>query len=89
PRHDYLRQGDASWTYRLSQNPVDALRLTYAQVLARVLQENPPQAIAALQSLVKLDPENPYAHPYLAFVHLYDWQGYQGEQALKPALDLA
>lgn len=57
--------------------------------MARVLQENPPQAIAALQSLVKLDPENPYAHAYLAFVHLYDWQGYQGEQALKPALALA
>ncbi|AIE74909.1 MULTISPECIES: phospholipid carrier-dependent glycosyltransferase [unclassified Synechocystis] len=89
PRHDYLRQGDVSWTYRLSQNPVDPLSLTYAQVLARVLQENPPQAIAALQSLVKLDPENPYAHAYLAFVHLYDWQGYQGEQALKPALALA
>ncbi|QUS60169.1 phospholipid carrier-dependent glycosyltransferase [Synechocystis sp. PCC 7338] len=89
PRHDYLRQGDASWTYRLSQNPVDPLSLTYGQVLARVLQENPPQAIAALQSLVRLDPKNPYAHAYLAFVYLYDWQGYQGEQALKPSLALA
>ncbi len=89
PRHDYLRQADASWTYRLSQNPQNPLGLTYGQVLARVLQENPTSAIAALQSLVTLDPDNPYAHGYLAFVHLYDWQGSPAEQALKPALKLA
>jgi len=89
PRHDYLRQADQTLTYRLSQNPLDPLPLAYAQVLARVLQENPQTAIAALQNLVKLDPQNAYAHAYLAFVYLYDWQGRKGEQALQPALALA
>jgi 4-amino-4-deoxy-L-arabinose transferase-like glycosyltransferase len=89
PRHDYLRQSDQTLTYRLSQNPLDPLPLAYAQVLSRVLQENPRTAIAALQNLVQLDPKNPYAHAYLAFVYLYDWQGRNGEQALQPALQLA
>jgi 4-amino-4-deoxy-L-arabinose transferase-like glycosyltransferase len=89
PRHDYLKQADASLTYRLSQNPVNPLPLAYAQVLSRVLQENPQTAIAALQNLVQLDPQNAYAHAYLAFVYLYDWQGHNGEQALQPALQLA
>ncbi|MGL5034781.1 MAG: tetratricopeptide repeat protein, partial [Microcystaceae cyanobacterium] len=62
---------------------------TYTLVLARVLQQNPQTAIAALQSLVKLDPDNPYSHAYLAFVYLYDWQGRNAEIALQPALQLA
>ncbi|MEY2985425.1 MAG: hypothetical protein RLZZ568_2042 [Cyanobacteriota bacterium] len=89
PRHDYLKQADASVTYRLSQNPINPLPLAYAQVLSRVLQENPQTAITALQHLIKLDPQNAYAHAYLAFVYLYDWQGRNGEQALQPALQLA
>ncbi len=88
PPHRYLIQADQSLTYRLSQSPDDPLSLTYAQVLARVLQENPQTAIAALQSLVKLDPGNPYSHAYLAFVYLYDWQGQKGAEALQPALAL-
>ncbi|BFM39083.1 hypothetical protein OLK001_10090 [Synechocystis sp. LKSZ1] len=89
PTQDYLKQADASLSYRLSQNPPDPVALTYALVLSRVLQQNPPTAIAALQSLVQLDGQNPYAHAYLAFVYLYDWQGRPAEQALAPALALA
>ncbi|MFN5515258.1 MAG: phospholipid carrier-dependent glycosyltransferase [Cyanobacteriota bacterium] len=89
PTQDYLRQADLSLSYRLSQNPPDPIPLTYGLVLARVLQQNPQAAIAALRSLVELEPENPYAHAYLAFVHLYDWQGLAGERALAPALKLA
>lgn len=89
PRHDYLKQADHALTYRLSQNPGNPLPLAYGQVLSRVLQENPTTAIAALQNLVQLDPQNAYAHAYLAFVYLYDWQGRNGEQALQPALALA
>jgi 4-amino-4-deoxy-L-arabinose transferase-like glycosyltransferase len=89
PTQDYLKQADASLSYRLSQNPTDPVALTYALVLSRVLQQNPPTAIAALQSLVQLDRQNPYAHAYLAFVYLYNWQGYAAEQALAPALALA
>jgi 4-amino-4-deoxy-L-arabinose transferase-like glycosyltransferase len=89
PTQDYLRQADLSLSYRLSQGVLNPIPLTYALVLARVLQQNPPQAIAALQSLVQLEPDNPYAHAYLAFVYLYDWQGHKGAQALAPALKLA
>jgi predicted Zn-dependent protease len=89
PTQDYLRQADLSLSYRLSQNPPDPIPLTYGLVLARVLQQNPQSAIAALRSLVELEPENPYAHAYLAFVYLYDWQGRAGEAALAPALKLA
>jgi len=89
PTQDYLRQADLSLSYRLSQGVVNPIPLTYGLVLARVLQQNPPQAIAALQSLVQLEPQNPYAHAYLAFVYLYNWQGRRGAQALAPALKLA
>jgi len=89
PTQDYLTQAEASLIYRLSQNPPDPLPLTYALVLCRVLQQTPQTAIAALQSLVQLDSQNPYAHAYLAFVYLYDWQGRAAEQALVPALALA
>ena len=87
--HSYLQQLDLSLSYRLAQTPNNPVPLAYGQVLARVLQENPQSAIAALQSLVALDPENPFNHAYLAFVYLYDWQGKQGETALQPALVLA
>ncbi len=89
PSHDYLRQVDASLAYRLAHQPSNPLPLTYALVLARVLQENPQTAIAALKELVTLDAQNPYAHAYLAFVYLYDWQGHNAEQALTPGLELA
>jgi hypothetical protein len=89
PTQDYLKQVDASLSYRLAHDPKEAVNWTYAVVLARVLQQNPQTAIAALQSLVKLDPQNLYSHGYLAFVYLYDWQGKAAEKALQPALQLA
>lgn len=89
PTQDYLKQVDASLSYRLQSQSQYAVNWTYAQVLARVLQQNPQAAIASLQSLVKLDPNNPYSHAYLAFVYIYDWQGKSAEIALEPALKLA
>ena len=89
PTQDYLKQVDVSLGYRLQEKSQKAVDWTYAQVLARVLQQNPQAAIASLQSLVKLDPNNPYSHAYLAFVYLYDWQGRAAEIALEPALKLA
>jgi len=88
PLQDYLKQADVSLAYRLKQGEPDPIPLTYALVLARVLQQNPQTAIAALQSLVKLDSQNPYSHAYLAFVYLYNWQGKAAQQALEPALQL-
>jgi tetratricopeptide (TPR) repeat protein len=89
PTQDYLKQVDVSLGYRLQEKSKNSVDWTYAQVLARVLQQNPQAAIASLQSLVKLDPNNPYSHAYLAFVYLYDWQGRAAEIALEPALKLA
>ncbi|MFM7580274.1 MAG: tetratricopeptide repeat protein, partial [Microcystaceae cyanobacterium] len=88
PLQDYLKQADLSLAYRLERGEPDPIPLTYALVLARVLQQNPQTAIAALQSLVKLDSQNPYSHAYLAFVYLYNWQGKAAQQALEPALQL-
>ena len=89
PTQNYLKQVDVSLSYRLKEKTPNSVNWTYAQVLARVLQQNPQAAIAALQSLVKLDPNNPYSHAYLAFVYLYEWQGKKAEIALEPALKLA
>jgi predicted Zn-dependent protease len=60
----------------------------YAQALSRVLQVDSQSAIAALKQVVQLDPKNPYAHAYLAFVYLYEWRGKAAQTALKPALSL-
>ncbi len=88
PLQDYLKQADLTLSYRLDHDATDPIPLTYALVLSRVLQQNPQTAIAALQSLVKLDSQNPYSHAYLAFVYLYNWQGKAAQQALEPALQL-
>jgi 4-amino-4-deoxy-L-arabinose transferase-like glycosyltransferase len=91
PAQDYLEQTAQTLGYRLAKMStiVDKKRdWTYALVLARVLQEDAASAIAALQNLVKLDPNNAYAHAYLAFVYLYDWQPKAAEIAIQPALTL-
>jgi 4-amino-4-deoxy-L-arabinose transferase-like glycosyltransferase len=87
PTQDYLRQAELSLTYRLQQEP-DNLELAYSLVLATVLQQDAEAAIAALNQVVKLDKENAFAHAYLAFVYLYNWQPKAAEMALQPALML-
>lgn len=57
--------------------------------LARVLRRDASGAAAALQRVTELDPENPYAHAYLAFVYLYDWRPFAAAAPLKTALELA
>jgi 4-amino-4-deoxy-L-arabinose transferase-like glycosyltransferase len=91
PVQDYLEQTAQTLEYRLSKMCTivhKKLDWTYGLVLARVLQEDAPGAIAALKSLIQLDPNNAYAHAYLAFVYLYDWQPKAAQQALQPALAL-
>ncbi|AOX01730.1 phospholipid carrier-dependent glycosyltransferase [Moorena producens PAL-8-15-08-1] len=87
PIQDYLEQADLALSYRLELEP-NNLDLAYALALSRVLQQDVEGAIAALKRVTQLDPQNPYAHAYLAFVYLYDWDGKDGENALKPALKI-
>ncbi len=87
PIQDYLEQADLALSYRLESEP-NNLDLAYGLALSRVLQQDVEGAIAALKRVTQLDPQNPYAHAYLAFVYLYDWDGKDGENALKPALKI-
>lgn len=87
PIQDYLTQAQLTLKTRLSQE--DNLPLTYNLALAMVLKRDAPGAIAALEKVVQLDPENPYAYGYLAFVNLYDWRPLAAEKALKSALEIA
>jgi len=88
PIQDYLVQADLALTHRLKLEP-KRLDLAYALALSRVLQVDSQSAIAALKRVVQLDPQNPYAHAYLAFVYLYEWRGKDAQTALKPALNLS
>ncbi len=88
PVQDYVRQAEATLRYRLAQEP-GQVDWAYALALAQILQEDAPAAAEALQRVVKLDADNPFAHAYLTFIHLYRWQPRQARQALEPALALA
>ncbi|MFP4578988.1 MAG: phospholipid carrier-dependent glycosyltransferase [Coleofasciculus sp.] len=88
PIQDYLVQADLALTHRLKLEP-QRLDLAYALALSKVLQVDAQGAIAALKRVVQLDPQNPYAHAYLAFVYLYEWRGQDAQTALKPALNLS
>ena len=88
PIQDYLVQADLALTHRLKLEP-QRLDFAYALALSKVLQVDAQGAIAALKRVVQLDPQNPYAHAYLAFVYLYEWRGQDAQTALKPALNLS
>lgn len=85
PVQDYVQQGEVALRYRLQQNPKNT-DAAYALAFTQILQEDARGAIAALQTVTQLDPENPFAHAYLAFVYLYTGQPHAAEIALKPAL---
>jgi len=87
PTQDYAKQAELAAAERLQQDPRD-LESAYLLALANGLQEDAEGAIAALEQVAQLDPQNPYAHAYLAVVYLYRWQPKAAETALQPALDL-
>ncbi|WP_346341578.1 glycosyltransferase family 39 protein [[Phormidium] sp. ETS-05] len=88
PTQDYLRQAELTLAHRLQQQP-NNLSIAYNLSLARVLRRDASGAAAALQRVTELDPKNPYAHAYLAFVNLYDWRPFAAAAPLKTALELA
>ena len=87
PIQDYLNQASLTLEYRLQQEPQN-LEWAYALALTKVLQRQVKGAIAALERVIQLDSQNPYAYAYLAFVNLYDWRPGAAQAALKPALAL-
>ncbi|MEO0968206.1 MAG: phospholipid carrier-dependent glycosyltransferase [Cyanobacteria bacterium J06639_18] len=90
PIQDYLLQARQILTYRLenaTQTKTSQYRdWAYTLALTNVLQRRVDDAIASLEKVIQLDPENPYAYGYLAFVQLYDWRGAAAEKSLEPAL---
>lgn len=84
PIQAYLPQTEQALTYRLSKSP-EQLNWQYTLLLAQVLQQKGSDAIATLNQITQLDPQNPYAWAYLGFVHLYCWQPSQAQSALDQA----
>ena len=87
PVQDYTVVAEKTLKYRL-QREANNLELAYNLALAEVLQQDAKEAIAALKKVTKLDPLNSFAHAYLGFVYLYDWNPKAAEVALKSALEL-
>jgi len=87
PIQDYLVQMQLAMEYRLQKEPQN-LKWAYALALSNVLRQQVQGAIAAFERVTQLDSQNPYAYAYLAFVHLYNWNGTAAQAALQPALTL-
>ncbi|MBD1943221.1 phospholipid carrier-dependent glycosyltransferase, partial [Coleofasciculus sp. FACHB-712] len=85
PIQDYLNQTLTALEYRLQREPQNR-DWAYTLALSKALKRQVKGAIAALERVVEIDSQNPYAYAYLAFVHLYDWHPAAAQKALKPAL---
>ena len=93
PEQNYLQQVEETLGYRLSKvqgnNSPQIQNWYFAKTLAHALQEDSEGAIATLEELREIAPDNPFVHAYLAFIRLYQWQPRQAEKALQPALEIA
>lgn len=88
PNQNYLVQAEATLKQRWQANS-EQVDYGYGLVLSQILQLDAESAIATLQQLTQQDVDNPYAHAYLGFVHLYAFQPGAAQKALRPALELA
>lgn len=84
PIQDYIVQAELCLRFRLQQEP-ENLEWAYGLALASALRRDANGASAALQRVVQLDSQNPYAYAYLAFVYLYNWQPTAAQSALQSA----
>ncbi len=87
PIQDYTVVAEKTLKHRWQREP-NNLEFAYNLALTEVLQQDVKGAIAALKKVTKLDPLNSFAHAYLGFVYLYDWNPKPAEIALKKALEL-
>ncbi len=81
PKQDYLKQVETAFEYRLKANP-NQLDLLYSVMLAQVLQRKVEPLLKTLNTLTKIDSNNPYSWLYLGFVRLYNFQPNLAEKAL-------
>lgn len=87
PRQEYLVHTEQALGYRLQQS-TDRIDWLYGKLLAQVLQQNAEDAIATLNQITTVAPDNPYHWAYLGFVHLYAWQPRRAQTALDQAAAL-
>ena len=87
PSQGYLKQTEQALGFRLQEYP-DNLAWLYGKALAQVLQQDAPAAIASLDRIAEVAPDNPYHWAYLGFVHLYSWQPRRAQAALDQAAAL-
>jgi 4-amino-4-deoxy-L-arabinose transferase-like glycosyltransferase len=87
PIQDYVTQTRQILEYRLAQEP-DNLEFAYGLALANVLKRRVQPAIETFEKITQLDPKNPIAHAYLAFVNLYDFRAAAAQKALNVAISL-
>jgi 4-amino-4-deoxy-L-arabinose transferase-like glycosyltransferase len=87
PVQDYLEQARQSVEWRLRQEPNNR-DFAYALALTQVLKRRVNSAIAALETVTRLDANNANAYAYLAFVNLYDFHPQAAQAALKRAFQL-
>ncbi|MBE9138919.1 glycosyltransferase family 39 protein [Nodosilinea sp. LEGE 07088] len=87
PRQQYLVHTEQTLGDRLQRSP-DRLDWLYGKLLAQILQQHAQDAIATLNQITTVAPDNPYHWAYLGFVHLYAWQPRQAQVALDQAAAL-
>jgi 4-amino-4-deoxy-L-arabinose transferase-like glycosyltransferase len=86
---DYVVQADRAFSYRLQHDQGgDKLSLAYGLAIAKVLQQDIPGAIEATDTMIAIDPKNPYHYAYQGFVYLYDWNPYPANAALDKGIQL-
>jgi 4-amino-4-deoxy-L-arabinose transferase-like glycosyltransferase len=84
PTQNYLIQAQESLAYRLKENPKNK-QYAYAYAFTQVLRRNVGGAIAAFDTVTQLDPQNPNANAYLAFVNLADLRPRVAQIAIETA----
>jgi len=84
PTQDYLDRAQQALKYRIERGE-SQLELKYTLALTQVLQRQIEPLLANLTTIVRQDPQNPYAWMYLGVVRLYHWQPQAAETAFQMA----
>ena len=87
PTQDYLTQAQQAIRYRIERGE-SLLELRYTLALTQALQRRIQPLLDNLTTIVREDPQNPYAWTYLGFVRLYNWQPQAAEIAFAMAAKL-
>jgi hypothetical protein len=88
PQQAYLSDSEKILSARLRQQPSN-LNDLYGLALAQALQRRATAAAATLNSIIKLDSNNPNGHLALGFVELYQFRPGSAERPLQTAAALS